>query len=43
MSVDQSETKNVADQHPEVVKELERIWKDWNREVGTIEEKRLPF
>lgn len=34
MEKDISETKNVADKHPEIVVELQKMWNDWAEDVG---------
>jgi len=33
LSADRSETNNVAEKHPEVVRELESIWEQWNKDT----------
>src|SRR5690606_22675012 len=36
IEADHTETKNVAEQHPEVVQELDSLWQNWAREYKVI-------
>ena len=36
MSSDRSEVENVADQHPDLVRELSQQWQAWADRVGVI-------
>lgn len=42
MADDRTETKNLAQQHPEVVRELDSLWQDWGVNNQVIEQKENP-
>lgn len=42
LGVDRSELNNLADQNPERVAALEKLWNDWAKEVGVVPWEQLP-